>query len=46
MKALHALEGVAVEMSKEREIRFSHKCIPYPHGCKQITATGVTTSTT
>ena len=30
MKALHALEGVAVEMSKEKEIKFSHKCIPYP----------------
>ena len=30
MKALHALEGVAVEISKNREIKFSHKCIPYP----------------
>jgi len=30
MKALQALEGVAVEMSKEREVKFSHKCIPYP----------------
>ena len=30
MKALKALEGVAVEMSKEKEVKFSHKCIPYP----------------
>jgi hypothetical protein len=30
MKALKALEGVAVEMSKQREVKFSHKCIPYP----------------
>ncbi len=30
MKALKALEGVAIEMSKEKEIKFSHKCIPYP----------------
>ncbi len=30
MKALQALEGVAVEMSKEKEVKFSHKCIPYP----------------
>jgi len=30
MKALKALEGVAVEMSKTREVKFSHKCIPYP----------------
>ena len=30
MKALQALEGVAVGMSKEREVKFSHKCIPYP----------------
>jgi hypothetical protein len=30
MKALQALESVAVEMSKEKEIKFSHKCIPYP----------------
>ena len=30
IKALQALEGVAVEMSKEREVKFSHKCIPYP----------------
>jgi hypothetical protein len=30
MKALNALEGVAVEMSKTTEVKFSHKCIPYP----------------
>ena len=30
MKALQALEGVAVNISKEKEIKFSHKCIPYP----------------
>jgi len=30
MKALQALEGVAVEASKEKEVKFSHKCIPYP----------------
>ena len=30
MKALNVLEGVAIEMSKTREVKFSHKCIPYP----------------
>lgn len=30
MKAIHALEGVAVELSKAVEIKFSHKCVPYP----------------
>ena len=30
MKALNALEGVAVELSKTTEVKFSHKCIPYP----------------
>jgi len=30
MKALKALEGVAVEMSKATEVKFSHKCVPYP----------------
>ena len=29
MKALKALEGVAVAMSKESEVKFMHKCIPY-----------------
>jgi len=24
------LEGVAVELSKTTEVKFSHKCIPYP----------------
>lgn len=30
MKAIKALEGVAVGMSKATEIKFSHKCVPYP----------------
>lgn len=30
MKAIRALEGVAVEMSKATEVKFSHKCVPYP----------------
>jgi len=30
LKALKALEGVAVEMNKAAEVTFSHKCIPYP----------------
>jgi len=30
MKALQALEGVAVAMSKENEVKFMHKCVPYP----------------
>ncbi|MCW4051562.1 MAG: hypothetical protein NWE89_17720 [Candidatus Bathyarchaeota archaeon] len=30
MKAIKSLEGVAVEMSKAVEVKFSHKCIPYP----------------
>jgi len=30
MKALQALEGVAIDISKERQVKFSHKCIPYP----------------
>lgn len=30
LKAIKALEGVAVDMSKNTEVKFSHKCIPYP----------------
>lgn len=30
LKALKTLEGVAVEMSKSSEVKFSHKCVPYP----------------
>jgi hypothetical protein len=30
MKAIRVLEGVAVEMSKATEVKFSHKCVPYP----------------
>ncbi len=28
--AIKALEAVAIEMSKATEVKFSHKCIPYP----------------
>ena len=30
MKAIKALEGVAIDVNKEGEIKFSNKCIPYP----------------
>jgi hypothetical protein len=30
LKAIRALEGVAVEMSHKTEVKFSHKCVPYP----------------
>ena len=30
LKAIKTLEGVAVEMSKSSEVKFSHKCVPYP----------------
>lgn len=30
MKAIRALEGVAVDLSKATEVKFSHKCVPYP----------------
>ena len=30
LKAIKALEGAAVEMSKATEVKFSHKCVPYP----------------
>jgi hypothetical protein len=30
LKAIKALEGVAVDMSKVIEVKFSHKCVPYP----------------
>lgn len=30
LKAIRVLEGVAVEMSNKTEIKFSHKCVPYP----------------
>jgi hypothetical protein len=30
LKAIRTLEGVAVDMSKETEVKFSHKCVPYP----------------
>lgn len=30
MKAIKALEAVAVDMSSATGLKFSHKCIPYP----------------
>ncbi|MCW4035886.1 MAG: hypothetical protein NWE75_01715 [Candidatus Bathyarchaeota archaeon] len=30
IKAIEALEAVAVDMSKATGLKFSHKCIPYP----------------
>jgi hypothetical protein len=30
LKAIKALEGVAVTMSNKTEVKFSHKCVPYP----------------
>lgn len=30
VKAINALEAVAVEMSKATDVKFSHKCLPYP----------------
>ena len=30
LKALKVLEGVAVDMSTKTEVKFSHKCVPYP----------------
>ena len=30
LKAIKTLEGVAVEMSNKTEVKFSHKCVPYP----------------
>ncbi len=30
LKAIKTLEGVAVEMAKKIEVKFSHKCVPYP----------------
>jgi hypothetical protein len=30
LKALRALEGVAVDMSKITDVKFSHRCVPYP----------------
>ena len=30
LKAIKTLEGVAVEMSSKTEVKFSHKCVPYP----------------
>lgn len=31
LKAIRALEGVAVEMSNKTQVKFSHKCVPYPN---------------
>ncbi len=31
LKAIKALEAVAVEMSKSTKVKFSHKCLPYPN---------------
>lgn len=31
LKAIKALETVAVEMSKATGVKFSHKCLPYPN---------------
>ena len=30
LKAIRTLEGVAVDMAKKTEVKFSHKCVPYP----------------
>jgi len=30
LKAIRALEAIAVEMSKAVDVKFSHACIPYP----------------
>lgn len=30
MGAIKALEAVAIDMSKATDLKFSHKCIPYP----------------
>jgi hypothetical protein len=30
LKAIKVLEGVAVDMSNKTEVKFSHKCVPYP----------------
>ncbi|MFQ6052857.1 MAG: hypothetical protein ACE5OO_01325 [Candidatus Bathyarchaeia archaeon] len=30
IKAIKALEAVAVEMTKAFDLKFSHKCLPYP----------------
>ena len=30
VKAIEALEAVAVDVSKATELKFSHKCVPYP----------------
>jgi len=30
LKAIKALEAVAVDLSKVTEVKFSHKCLPYP----------------
>ncbi len=30
LKALTALEAVAVDLSKVTEVKFNHKCLPYP----------------
>ena len=30
LKAIKALESVAVDMSNKTEVKFSHKCVPYP----------------
>ena len=30
LKAIKALEELAVDMSKTTEVKFSHKCVPYP----------------
>lgn len=35
LKAIKALEGVAVEMNKSEPVKFSHKCIPYPRFTQQ-----------
>lgn len=37
-KAIKALEAVAVEMSKAIEVKFSHRCIPYPRFMQSNTA--------
>lgn len=38
LKGIKALEAVAVEISKATKVKFSHKCIPYPHAQQRDTS--------
>jgi len=37
VKAIKALEAVAVDMSSATDLKFSHKCIPYPSQTTTVT---------